>query len=120
MNDQGAPSAAGWFPDPSGEFQLRHWDGLRRALHVSSDGVVATYPHSPDSSPVTADDAGGDASNSLPLRGKLAVRSRAFSRAVEPHVNRGQRVAMRSRPWPFAPLAGALVALPAAVSKARG
>jgi hypothetical protein len=64
MNDQRTPPPAGWFADPSGEFQLRYWDGLRWTRHVSSDGVLATDPHFGDSSPVLADDGGGDASNS--------------------------------------------------------
>src|SRR5258706_3103181 len=39
-----APSEleAGWNPDPSGRFELRHWDGQRWTQHVSTDGVTET------------------------------------------------------------------------------
>jgi hypothetical protein len=34
-----ADTAVGWRPDPSGRFQVRHWDGVRWTQHVSTGGV---------------------------------------------------------------------------------
>jgi hypothetical protein len=31
-----------WYPDPSGRFELRYWDGLRWTDHVSADGKTST------------------------------------------------------------------------------
>jgi Protein of unknown function (DUF2510) len=122
MNDQGTPPAAGWFPDPSGEFQLRYWDGLQWTLHVSTDGVVATDPRFADSSPVPADDRGGDASNSLSTPEKARREKQGF--LARRRVAREQRLAGRDAFETLALRAAAadhdaLVALPAAVSEAR-
>ena len=29
----------GWYTDPSGQYQVRYWDGTRWTEHVASDGV---------------------------------------------------------------------------------
>jgi hypothetical protein len=34
----GPPSDAGWYPDPFGRFQSRHWDGEIWTEHVANDG----------------------------------------------------------------------------------
>ena len=49
MTDQGGfepPSGppAGWYPDPSGRFELRYWDGSRWTEHVSRAGQQYTDP----------------------------------------------------------------------------
>lgn len=37
---------AGWYPDPAGRFELRHWDGVRWSEHVASGGKTETdYPN---------------------------------------------------------------------------
>jgi len=36
-----ALSPPGWFPDPSGQHQLRYWDGTRWASQVSDSGTVS-------------------------------------------------------------------------------
>jgi hypothetical protein len=38
---------AGWHPDPSGQHQLRYWDGATWTDHVSDDGQQATDPIPP-------------------------------------------------------------------------
>jgi len=35
---------AGWYPDPSGRFELRYWDGSRWTEHVSRAGQQYTDP----------------------------------------------------------------------------
>ena len=40
----GEPVPPGWFPDPSGRYQLRWWDGSAYTEHVSSGGVTGTDP----------------------------------------------------------------------------
>lgn len=35
---------AAWFPDPTGRFALRFWDGTRWTAHVARDGVAASDP----------------------------------------------------------------------------
>jgi hypothetical protein len=122
MNDQRTPPPAGWFADPSGEFQLRYWDGLRWTRHVSSDGVVATDPHFGDSSPVLADGGGGDGSNSPSTPEEARPEKQGFfARRRVAHEQRSEgRDAFESLALRAA--AGdhdALVALPAAVSEAR-
>jgi hypothetical protein len=122
MNDRGTPPAAGWFPDPFGEFQLRYWDGLRWTPHVSSDGVVATDPRSADLSPVPADDGDGDASDSLSppeearreKQGFLARRRAAREQRLEGR-DAFETLALRAAAGDH----DALLALPAAVSEAR-
>ena len=122
MNDRRTPPAAGWFPDPSGEFQLRYWDGLRWTPHVSTDGVVATDPRSADSSPVRADDRGGDASNSLSTPEEARPEKQGF--LARRRAAREQRLEGRDAFETLALRAAvadhdALVTLPAAVSEAR-
>jgi len=36
--------AANWYPDPSGQYELRYWDGTRWTEHVSTGGVEAVDP----------------------------------------------------------------------------
>jgi hypothetical protein len=35
---------AGWYPDPSGRFEMRYWDGLAWTEHVSRQGQQYTDP----------------------------------------------------------------------------
>lgn len=35
---------AGWYPDPSGRFEMRYWDGLAWTEHVSRQGQQFTDP----------------------------------------------------------------------------
>jgi hypothetical protein len=35
---------AGWYPDPSGRFEMRYWDGLAWTEHVSRQGQQHTDP----------------------------------------------------------------------------
>jgi hypothetical protein len=35
---------AGWYPDPSGRFELRYWDGVAWTEHVSRGGQQSTDP----------------------------------------------------------------------------
>ena len=35
---------AGWYPDPSGRYEMRYWDGLAWAEHVSRQGQQFTDP----------------------------------------------------------------------------
>jgi uncharacterized protein DUF2510 len=120
MNDQRTPPPAGWFADPSGEFQLRYWDGLRWTRHVSSDGAVATDPHFGDSSPVLAD--GGDASNSPSTPEEAHPEKQGFfarRRAAQEHRSEGRDAFESLALHAAAGDHDALVALPAAVSEAR-
>lgn len=41
-------TAAAWHPDPTGQHELRYWDGSQWTEHVSDGGVVSTAPlHAP-------------------------------------------------------------------------
>ena len=35
---------AGWYPDPSGRYEMRYWDGLAWTEHVSRQGQQFTDP----------------------------------------------------------------------------
>lgn len=35
---------ADWYPDPSGQYEVRYWDGGRWTEHVSTGGVQAVSP----------------------------------------------------------------------------
>lgn len=37
-----AEATAGWNSDPSGRFEVRHWDGQRWTQHVSTGGTTST------------------------------------------------------------------------------
>lgn len=37
-------SAAGWHPDPGGQYQYRYWDGAQWTDHVATDGVQMSAP----------------------------------------------------------------------------
>lgn len=41
---QADPPAADWYPDPSGRFQFRYWDGETWTGHVSTDGKTDWDP----------------------------------------------------------------------------
>ena len=43
MSESDAP-AADWYPDPSGRFQFRYWDGEAWTGHVSTDGKTDWDP----------------------------------------------------------------------------
>lgn len=34
----------GWYPDPTGRHQLRHWDGRAWSAHVSNNGTTGSDP----------------------------------------------------------------------------
>lgn len=40
-------TAAAWHPDPTGQHELRYWDGSQWTEHVSDGGVVSTAPLQP-------------------------------------------------------------------------
>jgi hypothetical protein len=40
----GPLAGAGWLEDPSGQHQLRYWDGVAWTSQVSNDGAVETSP----------------------------------------------------------------------------
>jgi uncharacterized protein (AIM24 family) len=42
---------ASWQPDPSGQFELRYWDGTAWTEHVSTQGVQSTSPYDPAAAP---------------------------------------------------------------------
>ena len=46
------PSPAGWYPDPFGRHELRHWDGTKWTKHVASRGHQSIDPEG-DASPVS-------------------------------------------------------------------
>src|SRR3954447_2197415 len=53
---------ANWYPDPSGQYQVRYWDGGRWTEHVSTGGGPAVSPPAPrrgepGNDPAVADDA---------------------------------------------------------------
>ena len=35
---------AGWYPDPSGRYEMRYWDGDKWTAHVSRQGQTYTDP----------------------------------------------------------------------------
>ena len=35
---------AGWYPDPSGRYEMRYWDGDKWTEHVSRQGQTFTDP----------------------------------------------------------------------------
>jgi hypothetical protein len=35
---------AGWYPDPSGRYEMRYWDGEKWTEHVSRQGATYTDP----------------------------------------------------------------------------
>ena len=39
-----AEQAAGWYNDPYGRFQQRHWDGTAWTEHVATNGVQQVDP----------------------------------------------------------------------------
>jgi len=45
---------AGWHPDPTGQHELRYWDGAAWTEHVSSQGVQTTAPLDAAPSPAAA------------------------------------------------------------------
>jgi hypothetical protein len=53
MND--VPPPAAWYPDPTGRWEHRFWDGVAWTDHVSRDGVAATDPIGRSSVPTVAD-----------------------------------------------------------------
>ena len=55
MSESDAP-AADWYPDPSGRFQFRYWDGEAWTGHVSTDGKTDWDPPG-DGDAEQADDA---------------------------------------------------------------
>ena len=50
----GTPAA--WYPDPSGRYERRYWDGREWTPYVFADGQQFVEPHTPDA-PKLADDA---------------------------------------------------------------
>ncbi len=47
-------TAAGWYGDPSGAFELRYWDGGRWTEHVATGGVQSTSPVPPSATSGTS------------------------------------------------------------------
>jgi DNA helicase IV len=41
---EGSPNPPGWYPDPGGKHQLRHWDGTRWTDYVANNGATSTDP----------------------------------------------------------------------------
>jgi uncharacterized protein YxjI len=53
MSESTAQPPAGWYPDPTAQFEQRYWDGAQWTEHVSSAGQQSTSPMQPMASPVT-------------------------------------------------------------------
>src|SRR5687767_12481034 len=47
-------SPAGWYPDPFGRHELRHWDGTKWTEHVASRGTQLIDPHGDGAADSTA------------------------------------------------------------------
>jgi hypothetical protein len=41
---EGSIHSEGWYPDPTGRFQLRYWDGTAWTAHVSTAGAASVDP----------------------------------------------------------------------------
>ena len=59
MSESAAP-AADWYPDPSGRFQFRYWDGETWTGHVSTDGKTDWDPPGDAAPEASAEAATGD------------------------------------------------------------
>lgn len=69
------PTPAGWLPDPSGDHELRYWDGAQWTDHVAKDGartrdpfVKADPPPLPEQAPEHQDRASGPSSTAAGTR----------------------------------------------------
>lgn len=51
-------TAAAWHPDPTGQHELRYWDGSQWTEHVSDGGVVSTDPLQPPAQAESQQDSG--------------------------------------------------------------
>src|SRR5256885_479984 len=47
---------ASWYPDPTGRYQQRYWDGAQWTEHVATDGQTGTDPLPPAAPRAAADD----------------------------------------------------------------
>ncbi|NYJ00300.1 uncharacterized protein (AIM24 family) [Nocardioides thalensis] len=60
-------TAAAWHPDPTGQHELRYWDGSQWTEHVSDGGVVSTAPLQPPAQPESQHDASAGSGEASPF-----------------------------------------------------
>ncbi|HWL34970.1 MAG TPA: phospholipid scramblase-related protein [Frankiaceae bacterium] len=53
MTETPSQPPAGWYPDPTSQFEQRYWDGAQWTEHVSTAGQQSTSPLAPMAAPVT-------------------------------------------------------------------
>ena len=53
MTETPSQPPAGWYPDPTAQFEQRYWDGAQWTEHVSTAGQQSTSPLAPMAAPVT-------------------------------------------------------------------
>lgn len=80
MTDTSAP-AADWYPDPSGRFQFRYWDGQAWTGHVSTDGATDWDP--PAESPEAVQTGGAGAADAAAQAGPGQADAAAGEAAAE-------------------------------------
>lgn len=86
MNQVEAP-AADWYPDPSGRYQFRYWDGQAWSGHVATDGNTEWDPPGSPPEPADLSDSDQQSEADRPAPEEAATSAEPLADAVSDDVN---------------------------------